>query len=128
MVRVIYGNSEIIGRPIQCFSRTFQNPIIECDFRKLKLKRGWNFQASFSVWFYHPQKLHNTNQLQSLYGPRVAITLVRFLPGGLVSIIRVYMQFELTTETLKLVWTPAMAAFLPAQIERPSHEIFIVNN
>lgn len=59
---------------------------------------------------------------QPMHGPRVAITLARFLPDGLVSIIRdgpgeaVVTALDQTTETPELVWTPAMAASLSAQL------------
>ncbi|KAK6273382.1 hypothetical protein POUND7_010465 [Theobroma cacao] len=59
---------------------------------------------------------------QPMHGPRVAITLARFLPDGLVSVIRdgpgeaVVSALEQNTETPELVWTPAMAASLSAQI------------
>ncbi|KAH1067703.1 hypothetical protein J1N35_032690 [Gossypium stocksii] len=59
---------------------------------------------------------------QPMHGPRVAITLARFFPDGLVSIIRdgpgeaVVSALEQNTETPELVWTPAMAASLSAQI------------
>lgn len=52
----------------------------------------------------------------------MGLTLVRFLPGGLVSFIRnvpgeAIDAFERTIETLELVWTLAMTTFLPAQTE-----------
>ncbi|GAB4853472.1 DnaJ sub C grv2 [Ancistrocladus abbreviatus] len=59
---------------------------------------------------------------QPMHGPRVAITLARFLPDGLVSAIRdgpgeaVVAALDQTTETPELVWTPAMAASLSAQV------------
>nr|GMD83332.1 DnaJ homolog subfamily C GRV2 isoform X1 [Ipomoea batatas] len=59
---------------------------------------------------------------QPMHGPRVAITLARFLPDGLVSVIRdgpgeaVVSALDQTTETPELVWTPAMAASLSAQV------------
>ncbi|KAE8714162.1 DnaJ-like protein subfamily C GRV2 [Hibiscus syriacus] len=59
---------------------------------------------------------------QPMHGPRVAITLARFFPDGLVSIIRdgpgeaVVFALDKNTETPELVWTPAMAASLSAQI------------
>lgn len=65
-----------------------------------------------------------------MHGPRVAITLVRFLPDGLVSIIRdgpgeaVVHALERTTETPELVWTPAMAASLSAQIATMASDIY----
>lgn len=65
-----------------------------------------------------------------MHGPRVAITLVRFLPDGLVSIIRdgpgeaVVHALERTTETPELMWTPAMAASLSAQIATMASDIY----
>ncbi|KAK8644898.1 hypothetical protein V6N13_118759 [Hibiscus sabdariffa] len=59
---------------------------------------------------------------QPMHGPRVAITLARFFPDGLVSIIKdgpgeaVVSTLDKNTETPELVWTPAMAASLSAQI------------
>ncbi|GMI97704.1 GRAVITROPISM DEFECTIVE 2, modified transport to the vacuole 12, KATAMARI2 [Hibiscus trionum] len=59
---------------------------------------------------------------QPMHGPRVAITLARFLPDGLVSVIRdgpgeaVVSALEQNSETPELVWTPAMATSLSAQI------------
>ncbi|KAK3028083.1 hypothetical protein RJ639_039374 [Escallonia herrerae] len=59
---------------------------------------------------------------QPMHGPRVAITLARFLPDGLVSVIKdgpgeaVVSALEQTTETPELVWTPAMATSLSAQV------------
>ncbi|KAJ8765401.1 hypothetical protein K2173_012098 [Erythroxylum novogranatense] len=67
---------------------------------------------------------------QPMHGPRVAITLARFLPDGLVSVIRdgpgeaVVSALEQTTETPELVWTPAMAASLSAQIATMASELF----
>ncbi|XP_057415309.1 dnaJ homolog subfamily C GRV2 isoform X2 [Lotus japonicus] len=67
---------------------------------------------------------------QPMHGPRVAITLARFLPDGLVSIIRdgpgeaVVVALEQTTETPELVWTPAMAASLSAQISTMASELY----
>lgn len=67
---------------------------------------------------------------QPMHGPRVAITLARFLPDGLVSVIRdgpgeaVVVALEQTTETPELVWTPAMAASLSAQISTLASELF----
>lgn len=67
---------------------------------------------------------------QPMHGPRVAITLARFLPDGLVSVIRdgpgeaVVVALEQTTETPELVWTPAMAASLSAQISTMASELF----
>lgn len=65
-----------------------------------------------------------------MHGPRVAITLTRFLPDGLVSIIRdgpgeaVVCALEQTTETPELVWTPAMAASLSAQIATMASDLY----
>ncbi|KAF6175251.1 hypothetical protein GIB67_030469 [Kingdonia uniflora] len=67
---------------------------------------------------------------QPMHGPRVAITLARFLPDGLVSCIRdgpgeaVVTSLELTTETPELVWTPAMAASLSAQIATMASDLY----
>ncbi|KAL0451858.1 UNVERIFIED_CONTAM: DnaJsubfamily C GRV2 [Sesamum latifolium] len=67
---------------------------------------------------------------QTMHGPRVAITLARFLPDGLVSIIRdgpgeaVVTALEQTTETPELVWTPAMAASLSAQIATMASDLY----
>ncbi|KAL3839856.1 hypothetical protein ACJIZ3_024447 [Penstemon smallii] len=67
---------------------------------------------------------------QAMHGPRVAITLARFLPDGLVSIIRdgpgeaVVNVLEQTTETPELVWTPAMAASLSAQIATMASDLY----
>ncbi|KAE9602255.1 putative DnaJ domain-containing protein [Lupinus albus] len=67
---------------------------------------------------------------QPMHGPRVAITLARFLPDGLVSVIRdgpgeaVVVALEQTTETPELVWTPAMAASLSAQILTMALELY----
>ncbi|XP_010533202.1 PREDICTED: dnaJ homolog subfamily C GRV2 [Tarenaya hassleriana] len=67
---------------------------------------------------------------QPMHGPRVAITLARFLPDGLVSIIRdgpgetVVHALDLTTETPELVWTPAMAASLSAQIATMASDLY----
>ncbi|XP_047327066.1 dnaJ homolog subfamily C GRV2-like isoform X2 [Impatiens glandulifera] len=67
---------------------------------------------------------------QPMHGPRVAITLARFLPDGLVSIIRdgpgeaVVVVLDQTTETPELVWTPAMAASLSAQIATMASDIY----
>ncbi|GFS40982.1 DNAJ heat shock N-terminal domain-containing protein [Actinidia rufa] len=67
---------------------------------------------------------------QPMHGPRVAITLARFLPDGLVSIIRdgpgeaVVSALEQTTETPELVWTPAMAASLSAQIATMASDLY----
>ncbi|XP_024961047.1 dnaJ homolog subfamily C GRV2 isoform X2 [Cynara cardunculus var. scolymus] len=67
---------------------------------------------------------------QPMHGPRVAITLARFLPDGLVSIIRdgpgeaVISALEQTTETPELVWTPAMAASLAAQVSTMASDVY----
>ncbi|KAM7257798.1 hypothetical protein ACFE04_013539 [Oxalis oulophora] len=67
---------------------------------------------------------------QPMHGPRVAITLARFLPDGLVSIIRdgpgeaVVSALDQTTETPELVWTPAMAASLSAQIATMAADLY----
>ncbi|GAV86253.1 DnaJ domain-containing protein/DUF4339 domain-containing protein [Cephalotus follicularis] len=67
---------------------------------------------------------------QPMHGPRVAITLARFLPDGLVSIIKdgpgeaVVSTLEQTTETPELVWTPAMAASLSAQIATMATDLY----
>lgn len=67
---------------------------------------------------------------QPMHGPRVAITLARFLPDGLVSAIRdgpgenVVAALEQTTETPELVWTPAMAASLSAQISTMASDLY----
>ncbi|KAF8389019.1 hypothetical protein HHK36_025704 [Tetracentron sinense] len=67
---------------------------------------------------------------QPMHGPRVAITLARFLPDGLVSALRdgpgeaVVSALEQTTETPELVWTPAMAASLSAQIATMASELY----
>ncbi|KAK8945096.1 hypothetical protein KSP39_PZI008112 [Platanthera zijinensis] len=67
---------------------------------------------------------------QSMHGPRVAITLARFLPDGLVSVIRdgpgeaVIASLEQTTETPELVWTPAMATSLSAQLSTMADDLY----
>ncbi|KHN10408.1 DnaJ like subfamily C member 13 [Glycine soja] len=67
---------------------------------------------------------------QPMHGPRVSITLARFLPDGLVSVIRdgpgeaVVVALEQTTETPELVWTPAMATSLSAQISTMASELY----
>ncbi|PKI66691.1 dnaJ homolog subfamily C GRV2 isoform X1 [Punica granatum] len=67
---------------------------------------------------------------QPMHGPRVAITLGRFLPDGLISIIRdgpgeaVVSALEQTTETPELVWTPAMATSLSAQISTMASDLY----
>ncbi|OVA01623.1 DnaJ domain [Macleaya cordata] len=68
--------------------------------------------------------------VQPMHGPRVAITLARFLPDGLVSAIRdgpgeaVIAALEQTTETPELVWTSAMAASLSAQIATMASDLY----
>ncbi|KAI4344059.1 hypothetical protein L6164_011333 [Bauhinia variegata] len=67
---------------------------------------------------------------QPMHGPRVVITLARFFPDGLVSVIRdgpgeaVVVVLEQTTETPELVWTPAMAASLSAQISTMASDLY----
>ncbi|XP_022144872.1 dnaJ homolog subfamily C GRV2 [Momordica charantia] len=67
---------------------------------------------------------------QPMHGPRVAITLARFLPDGLVSVIRdgpgeaVVASVDQTTETPELVWTSAMAASLSAQIATMASDLY----
>lgn len=67
---------------------------------------------------------------QPMHGPRVAITLARFLPDGLVSAIRdgpgeaVVSSLDQTTETPELVWTPAMAASLSAQLATMALDLY----
>lgn len=67
---------------------------------------------------------------QPMHGPRVAITLGRFLPDGLVSVVRdgpgeaVVSALEQTTETPELVWTPAMATSLSAQIATMASDLY----
>ncbi|CAN6283815.1 unnamed protein product [Urochloa humidicola] len=67
---------------------------------------------------------------QPMHGPRVAITLARFLPDGLVSAIKdgpgeaVVSSLEQTTETPELVWTPAMAASLSAQLATMASDLY----
>ncbi|KAK3153377.1 hypothetical protein QOZ80_2BG0171510 [Eleusine coracana subsp. coracana] len=67
---------------------------------------------------------------QPMHGPRVAITLARFLPDGLVSAIKdgpgeaVVSSLEQTTETPELVWTPAMAASLSAQLSTMASDLY----
>lgn len=67
---------------------------------------------------------------QPMHGPRVAITLARFLPDGLVSVIRdgpgeaVVSTLEQTTETPELVWTLAMAASLSAQVATMASDLY----
>ncbi|KAG9456503.1 hypothetical protein H6P81_001011 [Aristolochia fimbriata] len=67
---------------------------------------------------------------QPMHGPRVAITLARFFPDGLVSAIRdgpgeaVVAALDQTTETPELVWTPAMATSLSAQISTMAADLY----
>ncbi|GKV06523.1 hypothetical protein SLEP1_g18407 [Rubroshorea leprosula] len=67
---------------------------------------------------------------QPMHGPRVAITLARFLPDGLISVIRdgpgeaVVSALEQNTETPELVWTPAMATSLSAQIATMASDLY----
>ena len=67
---------------------------------------------------------------QPMHGPRVAITLAKYLPDGLVSAIRdgpgetVVAALEQTTETPELVWSPAMAWNLSAQISTMASDLF----
>lgn len=67
---------------------------------------------------------------QPMHGPRVSITLARFLPDGLVSAIRdgpgeaVVSCLEQTTETPELVWTPAMATSLSAQLSTMASDLY----
>eukprot|EP01018_Ginkgo_biloba_P003241 Gb_33273 [translate_table: standard] len=67
---------------------------------------------------------------QPMHGPRVAITLARFFPDGLVSSIRdgpgeaVVAALEQTSETPELVWTPAMATSLGAQIATMATDLY----
>ncbi|KAG6548512.1 hypothetical protein Mapa_010000 [Marchantia paleacea] len=67
---------------------------------------------------------------QPMHGPRVAITLARFLPDGLVSTIRdgpgdaVIAALEQSTETPELVWSPAMAASLAAQLSTMAADLY----
>ncbi|XP_024523013.1 dnaJ homolog subfamily C GRV2 isoform X1 [Selaginella moellendorffii] len=67
---------------------------------------------------------------QPMHGPRVAITLGRFLPDGLVSVVRdgpgeaVVIALEQTTETPELVWTPAMATSLSAQLATMAADLY----
>lgn len=67
---------------------------------------------------------------QPMHGPRVAITLARFFPDGLVSAIRdgpgeaVVAALDQTTETPELVWTPAMASSLSAQLATMASDLY----
>ncbi|KAJ4802760.1 DnaJ subfamily C GRV2 [Rhynchospora pubera] len=67
---------------------------------------------------------------QPMHGPRVAITLARFLPDGLVSAVRdgpgeaVVASLERTTETPELVWTPAMSSSLCAQLSTLAADLY----
>lgn len=65
-----------------------------------------------------------------MHGPRVAITVARFLPDGLVSAIRdgpgdaVVAALEQSSETPELVWSPAMAASLGAQLATMAADLY----
>ena len=65
-----------------------------------------------------------------MHGPRVAITLARFLPDGLVSVIRdgpgeaVAAALEQATKTPKLVWKPSMIASLSTQISTMASNLY----
>ena len=65
-----------------------------------------------------------------MHGPRVAITLARYLPDGLVSTIRdgpgeaVVAALEQTIETPELVWSPAMASTLSAQVSTMASDLY----
>lgn len=67
---------------------------------------------------------------QPMHGPRVAITVARFLPDGLVSAIRdgpgdaVVAALEQSSETPELVWSPAMAASLGAQLATMAADLY----
>ncbi|KAH7286770.1 hypothetical protein KP509_32G022100 [Ceratopteris richardii] len=67
---------------------------------------------------------------QPMHGPRVAISLARYLPDGLVSAIKdgpgeaVVTALEQTTETPELVWSPAMAASLSAQVATMASDLY----
>lgn len=67
---------------------------------------------------------------QPMHGPRVAITIARFLPDGLVSAIRdgpgdaVVTALGQSTETPELVWSPAMAASLAAQLSTMAADLY----
>ncbi|CAI0389808.1 unnamed protein product [Linum tenue] len=56
---------------------------------------------------------------QPMHGPRVAITLARDGPGE-----AVVSALEQTTETPELVWTPAMAASLSAQVATMASDLY----
>lgn len=68
--------------------------------------------------------------VQPMHGPRVAITIARFLPDGLISVIRdgpgeaVVSALDQNTETPELVWTPAMATSLSAQIATMASDLY----
>lgn len=65
-----------------------------------------------------------------MHGPRVAITVARFLPDGLVSAIRdgpgdaVVAALDQSSETPELVWSPAMAASLGAQLATMAADLY----
>lgn len=65
-----------------------------------------------------------------MHGPRVGITVARFLPDGLVSAIRdgpgdaVVAALEQSSETPELVWSPAMAASLGAQLATMAADLY----
>jgi hypothetical protein len=65
-----------------------------------------------------------------MHGPRVGITVARFLPDGLVSAIRdgpgdaVVAALEQSSETPELVWSPAMAASLGAQLATMAADMY----
>ncbi|KAG0618514.1 hypothetical protein M758_4G070400 [Ceratodon purpureus] len=67
---------------------------------------------------------------QPMHGPRVGITVARFLPDGLVSAIRdgpgdaVVAALEQSSETPELVWSPAMAASLGAQLATMAADLY----
>ncbi|KAK6941565.1 GYF domain 2 [Dillenia turbinata] len=67
---------------------------------------------------------------QPMHGPRVAITLARFLPDGLVSAIRdgpgeaVVSALDQSTETPELVWTSAMSASASALIATIASDLY----
>ncbi|CAM6086907.1 unnamed protein product [Calypogeia fissa] len=67
---------------------------------------------------------------QPMHGPRVSITIARFLPDGLVSAIRdgpgdaVVTALGQSTETPELVWSPAMAASLAAQLATMAADLY----
>ncbi|XAR66965.1 hypothetical protein NMG60_11013364, partial [Bertholletia excelsa] len=67
---------------------------------------------------------------QPMHGPRVTITLARFLPDGLISVLRdgpgdaAVFALEQTTETPELVWTPAMVDSLSAKIATMASDLY----